>query len=281
MFRINPLSTREEEELLPLNEELLQRIAHINALSLRFRTFMARRLEISEDEEIDQNNDNPHFFKEKDMNYKLYPLYINWKKIEANDLGYYQILTHYGYFGVAVYSFIKEKFLEINNKNYFFVFAEFIDEYLINDNINDKNKEIERKKISEIYYNKLPKIEEIYNLIKKKIILFKEIPVYLIVLKVLEIYFFLKKKENQKENEVIKEYNEMIIKVLKSEFLLISYLNENEYKEIFDNNFKGKTFNVFKKLCEKYGKLYDFPKTKERFFNHIKYLYKELNIINK
>ena len=42
--------------------------------------------------------------EEKFMNFRLYPFYINWKKIEANDPGYYRVLVHYGYFGAAIFS---------------------------------------------------------------------------------------------------------------------------------------------------------------------------------
>ena len=49
--------------------------------------------------------------QEKYMDFRLYPFYINWKKIEANDSGYYRILVHDGLFGTAIFSAFKEKYM--------------------------------------------------------------------------------------------------------------------------------------------------------------------------
>ena len=62
-------------------------------------------------------------------------------------------------------------------------------------------------------------------------------------------------------------------KVLKCEYLLGTYLNNEEYSDIYKNNFKGKVNQIFIKISNEKGKEYSLPKTKEKFNNHIKYVY--------
>ena len=51
---------------------------------------------------------NETFMQEKSINYKLYPLYINWKKIEAKSKNniYYNIFKLFGYFGEAIFDIL-------------------------------------------------------------------------------------------------------------------------------------------------------------------------------
>ena len=92
----------------------------------------------------------------------------------------------------------------------------------------------------------------------------KEVPMILLVLKIYEIYYILHKK------------NEELEAVLKNEYLLVSYLNDNEYKEIYQSHYKGKISQSFKKVVEKHGKEYELAKTKAKFVNHIKLIYKKI-----
>ena len=66
-------------------------------LQFYLRTLFIRHIEEREDEQIKEDNENPNFMLEKDMNFRLYPFYINWKKLEANESGYYRIFVHFGY----------------------------------------------------------------------------------------------------------------------------------------------------------------------------------------
>ena len=56
--------------------------------------------------EIKSNNDN--FIQEKNIKYTLYPLYINWKKIEtkSDNNVYYNIFKLFGYFGEAIFNIL-------------------------------------------------------------------------------------------------------------------------------------------------------------------------------
>ena len=226
---------------------------HLNRLILR-------HIEESEDDQIKEDDSNPNFMLEKDMNFRLYPFYINWKKIEENESGYYQIFVHFGYFGVSIYSSFKEKYPSLKVNNILFVLASFIDEYLLSKN----NKSESSQKLIEEFFEKMPTLEKLCNLIQEKIIMKKEVSMILLVLKIYEIYYMLQKN------------NEELEKVLKNEYLLITYLNENEYKDIYHSHYKGKISQSFKKIVEKNGKEYELPKTKTKLINHIKWIYKKI-----
>ena len=247
MFFVNEFNLRGNRLAL---EELQY---HINRLILR-------HIEESEDDQIKEDDSNPNFMLEKDMNFRLYPFYINWKKIEENESGYYQIFVHFGYFGVSVYSSFKEKYPSLKVNNILFVLTSFIDEYLLS---KDNKSEESQKLISE-FFEKMPTLEKLCNLIQKKIIMKKEVPMILLVLKIYEIYYMLQKK------------NEELEKVLKNEYLLVTYLNENEYKEIYQSHYRGKIGQSFKKIVEKHGKDYELAKTKAKLINHIKWIYKKI-----
>ena len=150
----------------------------------------------------------------------------------------------------------------------FYLFVKKNNNNSLGDKDNDnKNGEID-KKVKE-FFDKLPKIKDLIDLIENKIIMMKEVPLLILILKIYEIYY------------IINKYNNDIINVLKYEYLLLSYLSDEEYKDIYNNHFKGKISKIFKKLSETNGKLYIFPKTKVKFVNHIKSVYKSNNnIIN-
>ena len=90
------------------NRILPGRMANIEELQFHLRRLFLRHIEEREDEQIKEDNTNPNFMLEKDMNFRLYPFYINWKKLEANESGYYRIFVHFGYFGASIYSSFKE-----------------------------------------------------------------------------------------------------------------------------------------------------------------------------
>ena len=235
------------------------RFSNIEQLQFRLRRYFQRHLEEREDEQIKEDNSNPNFMLEKDINFRLYPFYINWKKLEANESGYYRIFVHFGYFGASIYSSFKEEYENLDVKNILYVLSSFVSEYLLS---NDNKNETTQKTIKE-FFEKIPKLDSLCELIQKKIILIKEVPMILLILKIYEIYYMLNKNHEEVE------------KVLKYEYLLGTYLNENEYKEIYKNHYKGKISKNFKKLVETHGKEYELPKTKIKYFNHIKLIYKK------
>ena len=237
------------------------RLSNAEELRIPFRRFFQRYIDEREDEQFKEEKTNPNFMEEKNMNFRLYPFYINWKKIEANDPGYYRILVHYGYFGAAVYSSFKEKYPSLDVNNVLFILAGFINEYLLKPE-NDKT-DIIKTTIND-FFEKMPNLNELYELMEKKIIMMKEVPVIILILKIYEIDFILKKDDTNIEN------------ILKYEYLLLSYLTDNEYKDIYKSNFDGKVKKIFKKIVQDNGKDYILPRTKEKFINHIKSIYKNI-----
>ena len=252
---------------------LLNPFSDLGNFHFPIRRIFMRYVEEREDEEYkEETSENPNFMQETNMKFRLYPLYINWKKIEHNEQGYYRVFLRYGYFGSAIFSSFKDKYPSLDAKNMFSVLAEFISENFfkkninnsLQDNKNDNINEEEDKKVRE-FFDKLPKINDIINLIENKIIMMKEVSLLILILKIYEIYF------------IINKYNNDIINVLKYEYLLLSYLSDEEYKDIYNNHFKGKISKIFKKISETNGKNYILPKTKLKFVNHIKSVYKSNN----
>jgi hypothetical protein len=260
MFRLlNEIGLSDHSKLF-FSRLLPGRIANIEEIQFRLRRYFQRHLEEREDEQIKEDNSNQNFMQEKDMNFRLYPFFINWKKIEANESGYYRIFLHFGFFGASIFSSFKEKYPSLDVNNILYVLSSFVSENLLS---NDNKNESSQKIINE-FFEKMPKLDILCELIQKKIMMKKEVPMIFIVLKIYEIFFILNKK------------NEELEKVLKSEYLLGSFLTDNEYKEIYQNHFKGKIGKIFKKLVETHGKDYELPKTKVRLFNHIKLIYKKI-----
>ena len=236
------------------------RLSNIGDFQFYLRRLFLRHIEEREDEQITEDNSNPNFMLEKDMNFRLYPFYINWKKLEANESEYYRIFVHFGYFGASIYSSFKEKYPSLDVNNILHVLASFISEYLLS---KDNKTEITQKFIKE-FFEKIPKLDDICDLINKKVIMMKEVSMMLLILKIYEINYLIEKK------------NEMVEKVLKNVYLLGTYLNDNEYKEICKTHYKGKISKTFKKIVETHGKDYELPKTKQKLINHIKLVYKKI-----
>ena len=97
--------------------------------------------------------------------------------------------------------------------------------------------------------------------------MFKEVPMYLMILKIYEIYMIYNKDKNINEH-------------LKYEYMFIKYLTEEEYNQIFTEHFSGKVNHVFKSIARAFGKKYEFPISKDQYINHLKYIYQSINNTN-
>lgn len=262
------MSESEDNNEIENNNEHISR-SQTNLINIQYELarYFQRHLEECEDQIVPELNKNPNFMLEKDMKFSLYPLYINWKKIEENENSYFDMFVHFGYFGAAIYSSLREFYSNITNKNIIYLFSSFCYDFLINENEEQEkqDKEIEMENM----ILKLPDKNIIYKLIKNKVIMFKEIPLFLIIMKMHEIYFLYKE-------EVAKT-----IELLKYQYLLITYMTEDEYIEIFQNHFKGKVISIFKKLVSLIGNQMELPNTKKKYINHIKYIYQSINKNNK
>ena len=250
-----------EDMLAYLDLEPLSR-RNINSIRNEIIRLIRMRYIDMEVQNSQVKNNNPNFMQEEDMKYNLYPLYINWKKIEERKNEYYGIFIHYGYFGAAVFSSFKmiDYSINLTYKNIIETFSTMCSEFLL----NSKDKESDSKEARE-FMNLLPDINIIISLIKNKILMFKEIPMYILILKIYEIYYIYD-KEKQK-----------LVELMKYQYLLISYLKDNEYKKLFEKNFGEKIKSVFDKIVDTLGKKYELPNSKKKYINHIKFIYKSLN----
>ena len=238
---------------------------NLDNIQYELARYFQRYIEECEDQIVPELNNNPNFMHEKDMKFNLYPLYINWKKIEANENNYFDMFVHFGYFGASIYSTFRKIYQNITNKNIIYLFSSFCYDFLVNQNEDQEKNEKELT----LFISNLPEINIIYKLIKKKIIMFKEIPIFLIIIKIYEIYF------------LYKDHEDKIIELLKYQYLLLTYITDDEYNEIFHTHYKGKVSSIFRKLVSLIGNQLEFPNTKKKYINHIKYIYQSINKNNK
>ena len=225
-------------------------------LTLNFNSYEVSEIILNEKE---MQSENENFIQEKNIKYSLYPLYINWKKIESKNLDnviHYNIFKLFGYFGAAIFNILAESSIYdldyFSYENFLFELNSFYVKYFSESQI--KNSDF-FKKIINIY-------DDVISLIKNKIIIFKEICVFIIVMKLYQTYFS-KIKDSKK-----------LFEVIKYQYIIISYLKEDEYKLIYNK--------YLKKLNRKssFDILFNshiYPKNKKKFINNLKIIYKDIN----
>jgi hypothetical protein len=169
-------------------------------------------------EDLDEiKSDNNNFIKEENIKFDLYPLYINWKKIESKKIEnyYFNIFKLFGYFGEAIYEILTKAIPKDDN---YYRSNNFVNELNKLYKMKYKKEEIENNNL----FKKLLEIkDDVFSLIKNKIVIFKEIPIFLIILKFYEsFYSSLKDKNNAIES-------------LKYQFIILNYLKNDEYEIIY------------------------------------------------
>jgi len=221
--------------------------------TMRIRRRHREILELEEIKELESDNEN--FIKEKNIKFDLYPLYINWKKIETKKYPneYFNIFKLFGYFGEAIFEILKETIPKSDdyytNKNFLIELIKLYQKDLT-------KEEIEQNK----FYKKLLDIfDDVISLVKNKIVIFKEIPIFLTVLKLYQLlYSSLKDKKN-------------CIESLKYQFIILNYLKSDEYDLLYDK---------YLKVC-KTGRFLGyniFRRSKDEYIKQIKREYKALNL---
>ena len=111
-------------------------------------------------------------------------------------------------------------------------------------------------KLKEFIFSLPQTPEMIYKMIKNKCILVKEIPVYLIMLIIYEIFYFFH------DNGQYNNYNNQKL-ILKGQYTLINMINDDEYKSIYEDSFKGKPIQMLSKLN------YNIKKERKKYLKHI------------
>ncbi len=203
---------------------------------------------------------NNFFFQEKDIKFELYPLYINWKKIELKLLFNpdFNIFKVFGYFGSAIYNILIQAFP--HNVNF------YNSKNLIKELFLIYKKKYNKDEIKQnIFYKKLVNIyDDVISLIKNKIIIFKEITIFLIVMRLYEKYFLKIDDENK------------VLEVLKYEYIIISNIKDEEYKIIYNKYYKKLNKESFQKVWI-FGNKYKFPNNRNNYINQLRRIYKDLN----
>ena len=265
------LENEEDENPESRDENILDRINEISPISRRnvinrlreiFEIRTRRRLydDYSVDEDIENaiynSNENfKQFSKENDIHFQNYPFLINWVDVE-ND--FYDILSKYGFFGASIYTSLN-KINKDSSNNLIVLISEMFSNYS-----KEENFEILKNFICSL--SQTP--EMIYQMIKNKLILVKEIPVYLIILIIYEIFYF------KFDDEQYLHYKKQKF-ILKSQFILINMINDDEYNSIYNDSFKGKPFQFLSKLN------YKIQKERKKYLRHIKKMNKELVLLQK
>ena len=180
------------------------------------------------------------FLEEKEIKYELYPLYINWKKIEEQHFEnggnfFFNVFKLFGYFGEAIFEIL----IESNPKNDYYTHKNFLKELFKLYKKEYKKEEIDKN----IFCKKLLDIfENVVSLVKNKIIIFKEITIFLFIFKFYQaIFSSLKDKKNYIES-------------LKNQFIILSYLTNEEYVKIYNTYLDKYTHNIFSRSKNDYIK---------------------------
>ena len=226
---------------------VLSRLREIFEIRARRRLYDDYSVDEDMENAIYNSNENfKQFSKENDINFRNYPFPINWVEIENDENEYYYILSKYGYFGASIYTQLN-KIKKVTLNNLIVLIAEMFSSFL-------KKESLE--KLKEFIFSLPQTPEMIYKMIKNKFILVKEIPVYLIMLIIYEIFYF------SHDNEQFNNYNNQKL-ILKSQYTLINMINDDEYKTIYDDSFKGKPIQILSKLN------YNIKKERKKYLKHI------------
>ena len=226
---------------------VLSRLREIFELRTRRRLYDDYSVDEDMENAIYNSNENfKQFSKENDINFRNYPFPINWVEIEKDENEYYYILSKYGYFGASIYTQLN-KIKKFTSNNLIVLIVEMFSNFLKKENIDE---------LKEFIFSLPQTPEMIYKMIKNKCILVKEIPVYLIMLIIYEIFYFFH------DNGQYNNYNNQKL-ILKGQYTLINMINDDEYKSIYEDSFKGKPIQMLSKLN------YNIKKERKKYLKHI------------
>ena len=132
------------------------------------------------DYSVEGDNANLNNNTEDYIDFRDYPLKIDWAEIENYEENYYNIFINYGYFGISILSsLVKIDNLNVNFDNFLFSVINFYFNSVKNNKFDDLNN----------FFNHLPKLEQIKknNLFKKKYIRknYCQLKLFLIFMKII------------------------------------------------------------------------------------------------
>lgn len=230
----------------PTNREAL--LAHLRELSIIRSRRRMRYSDLSDDE-----NENNH--NENEMDFRTYPISINWYEVENDKKDYFGILEKFGYIGVALYSALDTyKGIKLTSDHFLFTIFEFFSNLYK----NSKSEETLNN-----FIKILPSPKLIKSVISKKQFMMKEICVFVVLFKIFEIYH---------AKYDIPTYEVLGNEVMAGEQLFCDNITEGEWRVAYEE-IKGNE-NLEKIATTMNSKFYP---TKQMFINHLKILKSKLN----
>ena len=245
-LRNNFFFTNEDENIIFTREELLQTLLHD---------------ERQPDYSIEGDNANLNNNTEDYIDFRDYPLKIDWAEIENYEENYYNIFINYGYFGMALLtSLIKVQNLTINYEDFFYSILNFYHNSIKKNNIDDLNH----------FFKFLPKLDLIKKIIFSKKIHKKEFIPIKIVLDIYENYLL--------QNSFSFINNKDIILFLEiSEFFYKKITSDEDTNEMFSTliNEMEKTSNIILEMkCI-------IARKRKIYLSHLKTLFNDYISISK
>ena len=213
------------------------------------------------DYSVEGDNTNLNNNTEDYIDFRDYPLKIDWAEIENYEENYYNIFVNYGYFGIALLtSLIKVENLTINYDDFFYSILTFYQNSVKKKKIDDLNN----------FFKYLPKLEEIKKIVFSKKIHKKEF----IPLKItLDIY----------ENYLLQDSYSFINN---KDIILFLEISEYFYKKITRDE---DTFEMFNSLINEMEKTSNIifemkciiARKRKIYLSHLKTIYNDFISISK
>ncbi len=213
------------------------------------------------DYSVEGDNTNLNNNTEDYIDFRDYPLKIDWAEIENYEENYYNIFINYGYFGISILSsLVKIDNLNVNFDNFLFSVISFYFNSVKNNKFDDLNN----------FFNHLPKLEQIKKIIFSKKIHKKELLPVKIILDIYENYLL--------QDPLGFRNNQDIILFLQiSEFFYKKITSEIDTYEMFNTliNEMEKTSNIILEMkCI-------IAKKRKIYLSHLESIYKNYISINK
>ena len=213
------------------------------------------------DYSVEGDNANLNNNTEDYIDFRDYPLKIDWAEIENYEDNYYNIFVNYGYFGIALLtSLVKVENLTINYDDFFYSILTFYQNSVKKKKIDDLNN----------FFKYLPKLEEIKKIVFSKKIHKKEF----IPLKItLDIY----------ENYLLQDSYSFINN---KDIILFLEISEYFYKKITRDE---DTFEMFNSLINEMEKTSNIifemkciiARKRKIYLSHLKTIYNDFISISK
>ncbi len=213
------------------------------------------------DYSVEGDNTNLNNNTEDYIDFRDYPLKIDWAEIENYEENYYNIFINYGYFGISILSsLVKIDNLNVNFDNFLFSVISFYFNSVKNNKFDDLNN----------FFNHLPKLEQIKKIIFSKKIHKKELLPVKIILDIYENYLL--------QDPLGFRNNQDIILFLQiSEFFYKKITSEIDTYEMFNtliNEMEKKSNIILEMKCI-------IAKKRKIYLSHLESIYKNYISINK